>query len=116
MTLHHLRVLATAAALSAWLTFALASPAYADAIPDPAPDGSLPGGRLIAQMLGWLKYGAIASAVAGLLGGGIAIGIGHFGSNYNASAAGRKWLLGGIGAAMVAGLAHTIALTVYTAS
>jgi hypothetical protein len=42
--------------------------------------------------------------------------VGHFGSNYSASAAGKKWVLGGIGAAMVAGLAHTIALTVYHAS
>lgn len=93
-----------------------AAPAMADVVPNPAPDGSLPGGTLITQVLGWLKYGAVAAAVAGLLGGGIATGIGHFGSNYNASSAGRKWLLGGIGAAMIAGLAHTIALTVYNAS
>lgn len=105
---------------SAFLTASLlvlcAAPAMADAVPDPAAYGSLPGGRLITQVLGWLKYGAVAAAVAGLLGGGIATGIGHFGSNYNASSAGRKWLLGGIGAAMIAGLAHTIALTVYNAS
>ena len=30
-----------------------------------------------------------------------ATGVGHFGSNYSASSAGRKWLLGGMGAAMV---------------
>ncbi len=93
----------------------MASPALAQ-VPDPAPDGSLPGGALITQVLGWLKYGAIAAAVAGLLGGGIATGVGHFGSNYSASSAGRKWILGGIGAAMIAGLAHTIATTVYRAS
>lgn len=93
----------------------LASPAAAQ-VPDPAPDGSLPGGALITQVLGWLKYGAIAAAVAGLLGGGIATGVGHFGANYSASSAGRKWILGGIGAAMIAGLAHTIATTVYNAS
>jgi hypothetical protein len=114
----HRRILI--AAKSAFLTASLlvlcAAPAMADAVPDPAPDGSLPGGALISQVLGWLKYGAIAAAVAGLLGGGIATGIGHFGSNYSASSAGRKWLLGGIGAAMIAGLAHTIALTVYNAS
>ena len=85
-------------------------------VPDPAPDSSLPGGALITQLLGWLKYGAIAAAVAGLLIGGVATGVGHFGSNYSASAAGRKWILGGIGAAMIAGLAHTIATTVYQAS
>lgn len=90
--------------------------AFAQVVPDPAPDPSLPGGSLITQVLGWLKYGAIAAAVAGLLIGGITIGIGHFGSNYNASSAGRKWLLGGIGAAMIAGLAHVIAVTVYNAS
>lgn len=85
-------------------------------VPDPAPDASLPGGTLITQMLGWLKYAAIASAVGGLLIGGVATGVGHFGSNYGASQAGRKWILGGIGAAMLAGLAHTIAMTVYAAS
>ncbi|MGE0139376.1 MAG: hypothetical protein AB7R77_16290 [Ilumatobacteraceae bacterium] len=95
---------------------ASASPAFAQAVPDPAPDGSLPGGALITQVLGWLKYGAIAAAVAGLLIGGVATGVGHFGSNYSASAAGRKWVLGGIGAAMLAGLAHTIATTVYNAT
>jgi len=85
-------------------------------VPNPAPDSSLPGGALINQVLGWLKYGAIASAVAGLLIGGVATGVGHFGSNYSASSAGRKWVLGGIGAAMLAGLAHTIATTVYNAT
>lgn len=85
-------------------------------VPDPAADGSLPGGSLITQVLGWLKYAAIASAVAGLLIGGVATGVGHFGSSYSASSAGRKWILGGIGAAMLAGLAHTIAVTVYNAT
>lgn len=85
-------------------------------VPDPAPDASLPGGSLITQVLGWLKYASIAAAVAGLLIGGIATGVGHFGANYSASSAGRKWLLGGIGAAMIAGLAHSIALTVYNAT
>lgn len=85
-------------------------------VPDPAPDGSLPGGSLISQVLGWLKYAAIAAAVAGLLIGGVATGVGHFGSSYSASSAGRKWILGGIGAAMLAGLAHTIATTVYNAT
>ncbi|MGH9228924.1 MAG: hypothetical protein ACRD07_09380 [Acidimicrobiales bacterium] len=46
----------------------------------------------------------------------MATGVGHFGSSYTASSAGRKWLLGGIGAAMIAGLAHTIATTVYNAT
>lgn len=85
-------------------------------VPDPAPDASLPGGALITQVLGWLKYASIAAAVAGLLIGGVATGVGHFGSNYSASSAGRKWVLGGIGAAMIAGLAHTIATTVYNAT
>ena len=92
-----------------------ASPALAQ-VPDPAPDGSLPGGTLITQLLGWLKYASIAAAVAGLLIGGIATGVGHFGSSYSASSAGRKWVLGGVGAAMIAGLAHTIAMTVYNAT
>ena len=97
-----------------WLTLP-AGVAWAQ-VPDPAPDSSLPGGELITQVLGWLKYASIAAAVAGLLIGGIATGVGHFGSSYSASSAGRKWVLGGIGTAMLAGLAHTIATTVYEAT
>lgn len=93
----------------------VASPAWAQ-VPDPAPDPTLPGGALITQVLGWLKFAAIASAVAGLLIGGVATGVGHFGSSYSASSAGKKWVLGGIGAAMIAGLAHSIALTVFNAT
>lgn len=97
------------------VVLACAEPALAQ-VPNPSPDASLPGGSLITQVLGWLKYAAIAAAIGGLLIGGVAIGVGHFGSNYSASSAGRKWLLGGIGAAMVAGLAHSIATTVYQAT
>jgi hypothetical protein len=111
-----LRRVAVACGVNITMLAVTAQAAVAQVVPDPAPDPSLPGGSLITQVLGWLKYGAIAAAVAGLLIGGITIGIGHFGSNYNASSAGRKWLLGGIGAAMIAGLAHVIAVTVYNAS
>src|SRR5215210_907741 len=108
----HRRVLVATgvAAVLAWPGAAMAQ------VPDPAPDASLPGGALITQVLGWLKYAAIAAAVAGLLIGGISTGVGHFGSSYSASAAGKKWVLGGIGAAMIAGLAHSVALTVYNAT
>jgi len=61
------------------LVVSSARTALAQVVPDPAPDPSLPGGALITQVLGWLKYGAIAAAVAGLLIGGITIGVGHFG-------------------------------------
>lgn len=97
------------------LVVVAASRAWAQ-VPDPAPDATLPGGALITQVLGWLKFAAIAAAVAGLLIGGVATGVGHFGSSYSASSAGKKWVLGGIGAAMLAGLAHSIAVTVYTAT
>lgn len=97
------------------LVVVVASRAWAQ-VPDPAPDATLPGGALITQVLGWLKFAAIAAAVAGLLIGGVATGVGHFGSSYSASSAGKKWVLGGIGAAMLAGLAHSIAVTVYTAT
>ena len=97
-------------------TLAMATRAFAQVVPDPQADATLPGGTLITQVLGWLKYAALASAVAGLLMGGISTGVGHFGSSYSASSAGRKWVLGGIGAAMLAGLAHAIATTVYNAT
>lgn len=106
---------AVVAGLVAVGVLAGAGPGWAQ-VPDPAPDASLPGGALITQVLGWLKYAAIAAAVAGLLIGGVATGVGHFGSSYSASSAGKKWVLGGIGAAMIAGLSHTIATTVYNAT
>jgi hypothetical protein len=114
MTRHSRRWIAAGAAVAA-STLLIAPPAWAQ-VPDPAADASLPGGALITQVLGWLKYAALASAVAGLLIGGISTGVGHFGSSYSASSAGRKWVLGGIGAAMIAGLAHAIATTVYNAT
>ncbi len=111
----HKKRLAVGVGLVAVGVLTVAGPAWAQ-VPDPAPDASLPGGALITQVLGWLKYAALAAAVGGLLIGGIATGVGHFGSSYSASAAGKKWVLGGIGAAMIAGLAHTIATTVYNAT
>ena len=75
-----------------------------------------PGASFLGQVLGWLKWGGLWAAVAGLLIGAIAVGVGHFGSNYGASSAGRKWLLGGMGAAVVSGLAWTIANTIYTST
>ena len=77
---------------------------------------SRPGASFLGQVLGWLKWGGLWAAVAGLLIGAIAVGVGHFGSNYGASSAGRKWLLGGMGAAVVSGLAWTIANTIYTST
>src|SRR4249919_4003060 len=90
--------------------------AWAQVIPNPPADGSAPGAQLVAQVLGWLKWAGLASALAGLLIGAIAIGVGHFGSNYSASSAGRKWLLGGMGAAILSGLSWTIATTLYSAT
>ena len=90
--------------------------AFADSIPNPPADGSAPGAALISKVIGWLKWAGLASAFAGLLIGSIMTGVGHFGSNYSASSAGRKWLLGGMGAAVLAGLAWTIATTLYTAT
>jgi len=85
-------------------------------VPNPPADGSMPGAELVTTLLGWLKWGGLAAALAGLLIGAIAIGVGHFGSNYSASSAGRKWLLGGMGAAILSGLSWTIATTLYSAT
>ena len=85
-------------------------------VPNPPADGSAPGAELVTTVLGWLKWAGLAAALAGLLIGAIATGIGHFGSNYSASSAGRKWLLGGMGAAILAGLSWTIATTLYNAT
>lgn len=106
-------VVSTAGALL--VTLALAAPVAA-VPPNPSPDGSAPGAALMNTVLGWLKWGALAASLAGLLIGAIATAVGHFGSNYSASSAGRKWLLGGMGAAILAGLAWTITSTLYTAT
>ena len=46
--------LATGCAVGGVLLFAV--PAFAQVVPDPQPDATLPGGALITQVLGWLKY------------------------------------------------------------
>jgi hypothetical protein len=99
-------------ALAVWSV----APAAGAQVPNPPPDGSMPGAALVSTVLGWLKWGGLAAALAGLLIGAIAVGVGHFGSNYTASTAGRKWLLGGMGAAILSGLAWTIATTLYSAT
>lgn len=111
------RLLATAPATCLIGVMALPHVAWAGAaIPNPPADGTAPGAELVGQVLGWLKWGGLAAALAGLLIGAITTGIGHFGSNYGASSAGRKWLLGGMGAAILSGLAWTIATTLYAAT
>lgn len=85
-------------------------------VPNPAPDASMPGAKLISSILGWLKWGALAAAVGGILAGAIAVGVGHFGNNYGAASAGRKWVLGGVCAAALAGMAHSFATQVYNAT
>ena len=92
-----------------------AGPAVAG-VPNPPADGSAPGAALMTTVLGWLKWGALAAALAGLLIGAITTAVGHFGSNYGASSAGRKWLLGGMGASILAGLAWTIVTTLFGAT
>jgi hypothetical protein len=86
------------------------------AVPNPPADGTAPGAELVTTVLGWLKWAGLTAALAGLLIGAIATGVGHFGSNYSASSAGRKWLLGRMGAAILSGLAWTIATTLYSAT
>lgn len=94
----------------------LSSGIAAAQVPNPPPDSSVPGGELLTQLLGWLKWSALSSGLAGLLIGAISMAVGHFGSNYSASSAGRKWLMGGMGASIVAGLAWTITTTLYAAT
>ena len=84
-------------------------------IPNPAPTQP-PGANLMTDILGWLKWGALWAAVAAMLIGAISIGVGHFGSNYGAASAGRKWLLGGIGCAALAALSWSFASTIYSST
>jgi hypothetical protein len=102
-------------ALAALVTLTSASHAWA-AVPNPPPDASAPGAALMTTVLGWLKWGGLSAAFAGLLVGAITTAVGHFGSNYSASSAGRKWLLGGMGAAILVGLSWTIITTLYSAT
>lgn len=110
------RLLLTVLTTVASVVLLVPSAAWAQGIPNPPADPSAPGAALVEQVLGWLKWAGLAAALAGLLIGAIATGIGHFGSNYSASSAGRKWLLGGMGAAILSGLSWTIATTLYNAT
>lgn len=85
-------------------------------ITDVAPDATAPGAGVINDLLGWLKWMALAAAFGGLLIGAISIGVGHFGQHGGAAQSGRKWLMGGAGAAVVAGLAITLTNTLYNAT
>jgi hypothetical protein len=107
--------LTVALLVSAIAATTAASPAWA-VVPNPPADGSAPGAALMTSLLGWLKWGGLTAALAGLLIGAITMGVGHFGSNYSASSAGRKWLLGGMGAAILSGLSWTIVTTLYAAT
>jgi hypothetical protein len=109
------RRLAVTPALTAAIVLASAGAAAAQ-VPNPPADGSAPGAALVTTVLGWLKWAGLAASLAGLLIGAIATGVGHFGSNYSASSAGRKWLLGGMGAAILSGLSWTIATTLFNAT
>jgi hypothetical protein len=112
-----LRRFAIGAGVAAMTVVLLAGPALAAPgdVPDAAPDATMPGAALVGKILGWLKWGALAAAVIGILGGAIAAGVGHFGGNFGASAAARKWILGGAAAAVLAGMAHSIATQLYGA-
>ena len=111
----HRRHLLTGATIASLTLWSAPMAAWAQ-VPNPPADGTAPGAQLVSTVLGWLKWAGLASALAGLLIGAITTGIGHFGSNYSASSAGRKWLLGGMGSAILAGLAWTIATTLYNAT
>jgi hypothetical protein len=108
-------LLAGVATVMLW-TVSSVAPAWAADVPNPAPDSPAPGAALATSLLGWLKWGGLVASLAGLLIGAIATGVGHFGSNYSASSAGRKWLLGGMGAAILCGLAWTIVTTLFNAT
>ncbi len=99
------------------VTIVLLAPSIAAAqIDNPAPDASAPGAAVVTQVLGWLKWAGLASALAGLLIGSVSVGVGHFGQHGGAAASGRKWILGGMGAAILSGLAWTITTTLYNAT
>ncbi len=80
----------TVSAVSGAVFLSLVASTTALAVPpNPSPDGSAPGAALMNTVLGWLKWGALAASLAGLLIGAIATAVGHFGSNYSASSARR---------------------------
>jgi hypothetical protein len=108
------RRLVVGAGVSAITVVVLAGPALAQ-VPDAAPDGSMPGAALVLKILGWLKWGALAAAVIGIMGGAIAAGVGHYGGHVGAAQAARKWILGGAASAVLAGMAHSIANQLYLA-
>jgi hypothetical protein len=78
------------------------------AIDDPAPADDFPGAELVAQILGWLKYLALAGSLASLLIGGAVWGLSQHSGNTIGASRGRAYALGGAAGAIVTGLAATV--------
>ncbi len=73
----------------------------------PAPDSSFPGGNLILKLLGYGRFIVLALGVGSIFYGG---GSWAWSKNGNAAAAGngRTWVIGGLAAALLAGVGPTI--------
>ncbi len=79
----------------------------------PAADGSFPGGAIIGKLLGYGRYLVLALGVGAVFYGG---GSWAWSKNGNAAAAGngRTWVVGGIIAALLAGVGPIIINQLYS--
>lgn len=81
----------------------------------PAPDGTFPGGGLLLKLLGYGRYICLALGVGAIFYGG---GAWAWSKSGNAAAAGtgRTWVMGGIAAALLAGVGPTIIQQLFDAA
>jgi hypothetical protein len=81
----------------------------------PAADGSFPGGTIVKTLLGYGRYLVLALGVGAIFYGG---GAWAWSKNGNAAAAGngRTWVVGGMIAAILAGVAPVIIDKLYNSS
>ena len=118
MLLYKMRLIVVGAAVSVGLVAASGGVVAAQipGVPPPQPNGTNPLSALVGDLLGWLMWGALAGAVGGVLIGAISLSVGGVTGSYGAGANGRKWIVGGLGAALVAGAAYSLVETVFNAT
>jgi hypothetical protein len=85
------------------------------AVAVPAPDGSFPGGPLLLKLLGYGRYIVLALGIGAVFYGGGAWGWSKAG-NASAAGAGRTWVMGGIAAALLAGVGPALIDQLFTAA
>lgn len=75
----------------------------------------LPGSSFVLKLLGWGRWGALVACVGAIIAGGALYGWSEYGGgSMHSGAKGKRYALGGVVGAMLAGLAPKIVSLLYT--